>query len=91
MPEETTAEARRRQRRRRMTIGDILKERGWATDPQLDECAEAARNEGSVIGAMLVDRAYIINEGTLLMEGAPSDIVSHDEVRRVYLGERFQL
>ena len=39
----------------------------------------------------IVDRAYIINEGTLLMEGAPSDIVSHDEVRRVYLGERFRL
>ena len=39
----------------------------------------------------IVDRAYIINEGTLLMEGPPSDIVSHDEVRRVYLGERFRL
>ncbi|CAI8053366.1 Probable ABC transporter ATP-binding protein AZC_3926 [Geodia barretti] len=39
----------------------------------------------------IVDRAYIINEGTLLMEGPPSEIVSHDEVRRVYLGDRFRL
>ena len=39
----------------------------------------------------IVDRAYIINEGAALMEGAPSDIVSHDEVRRVYLGDRFRL
>ena len=39
----------------------------------------------------ICDRAYIINEGAVLMEGAPSDIVSHDEVRRVYLGDRFRL
>ena len=39
----------------------------------------------------IVDRACIINEGAVLMEGAPADIVSHDEVRRVYLGDRFRL
>jgi len=39
----------------------------------------------------IVDRAYIIHEGTVLMEGTPDDIVSHEEVRRVYLGERFRL
>jgi lipopolysaccharide export system ATP-binding protein len=39
----------------------------------------------------IVDRAFIINEGAVLMEGPPSDIVSHDEVRRVYLGDRFRL
>ena len=39
----------------------------------------------------IVDRACIINEGAMLMEGAPADIVSHDEVRRVYLGDRFRL
>ena len=39
----------------------------------------------------IVDRAYIINEGAVLMEGAPSEIVSHEEVRRVYLGDRFRL
>lgn len=39
----------------------------------------------------IVDRAYIIHEGKVLMEGAPSEIVSHEDVRRVYLGERFSL
>ncbi|MEE9299967.1 MAG: LPS export ABC transporter ATP-binding protein [Alphaproteobacteria bacterium] len=39
----------------------------------------------------IVDRAYILHEGAVLMEGTPSDIVSHKEVRRVYLGERFSL
>ncbi len=39
----------------------------------------------------IVDRAYIIHEGRVLMEGAPQEIVSHEDVRRVYLGERFSL
>jgi lipopolysaccharide export system ATP-binding protein len=39
----------------------------------------------------IVDRAYIIHEGTVLMEGAPSEIVAHEDVRRVYLGDRFSL
>ncbi len=39
----------------------------------------------------IVDRAYIIHEGVVLMEGKPSEIVSHEDVRRVYLGETFSL
>lgn len=39
----------------------------------------------------IIDRAYIIHDGTVLMEGSPSEIVSNTEVRRVYLGERFSL
>ena len=39
----------------------------------------------------IVDRAYIIHEGIVLMEGKPSEIVSHEDVRRVYLGETFSL
>ncbi|MEE9140184.1 MAG: LPS export ABC transporter ATP-binding protein [Alphaproteobacteria bacterium] len=39
----------------------------------------------------IVDRAYILHEGMVLMEGEPSAIVAHEEVRRVYLGERFSL
>ncbi len=39
----------------------------------------------------IVDRAYIIHEGQMLMEGAPADIVGNKDVRRVYLGERFSL
>ena len=39
----------------------------------------------------IVDRAYILFEGRVLMEGKPSEIVAHQDVRRVYLGERFSL
>jgi lipopolysaccharide export system ATP-binding protein len=39
----------------------------------------------------LVDRAYIIHDGKVLMEGTPQAIIAHDDVRRVYLGERFRL
>ncbi len=39
----------------------------------------------------IVDRAYIIHEGAVLMEGKPAEIVAHEDVRRVYLGERFSL
>ena len=39
----------------------------------------------------IVDRAYIIAQGQVLMEGGPDEIVKHEDVRRVYLGERFSL
>ena len=39
----------------------------------------------------IVDRAYILHEGRVLMEGAPAEIVNDADVRRVYLGERFSL
>ncbi len=39
----------------------------------------------------VIDRAYIIHEGTVLMEGRPNEIVNYEEVRRVYLGDRFSL
>lgn len=39
----------------------------------------------------IIDRAYILHDGQVLMEGAPEDIVAHDGVRRVYLGDRFRL
>ena len=39
----------------------------------------------------MVERAYILHDGMVLMQGAPDEIVDHDEVRRVYLGERFSL
>ena len=39
----------------------------------------------------IVDRAYILHDGQVLMEGEPTEIVSHQDVRRVYLGERFSL
>jgi lipopolysaccharide export system ATP-binding protein len=38
----------------------------------------------------LVDRAYILHAGQVLMEGTPDDIVGNKDVRRVYLGDRFK-
>lgn len=37
----------------------------------------------------IVDRAYILHDGRVLMEGTPDEIVEHEDVRRVYLGEGF--
>lgn len=71
-----------------IAVGDIrdlvshLKDRGIGvliTDHNVRETLE------------IVDRAYIIHEGHVLMEGPPSEIVSHEDVRRVYLGETFRL
>jgi lipopolysaccharide export system ATP-binding protein len=39
----------------------------------------------------IIDRAYIMHDGQVLMEGTPRDVVSHADVRRVYLGERFSM
>jgi len=39
----------------------------------------------------VIDRAYIIHDGMMLTEGKPADIVGNEDVRRVYLGERFSL
>jgi lipopolysaccharide export system ATP-binding protein len=39
----------------------------------------------------LIDRAYIIHSGQVLMEGSPDDIIASPEVRRLYLGEGFRL
>ena len=39
----------------------------------------------------ICDRAYIINEGTVLASGVPKAIVENENVRRVYLGENFRL
>lgn len=39
----------------------------------------------------IVDRAYIINNGLVLKEGGPKEIVADANVRRVYLGEEFKL
>tara|TARA_R110000868_G_scaffold300208_1_gene560616 strand:+ start:845 stop:1600 length:756 start_codon:yes stop_codon:yes gene_type:complete len=39
----------------------------------------------------IVDRAYILHDGRVLMEGTPEDIVNHEDVRKVYLGDGFSL
>ena len=71
-----------------IAVGDIrnliahLKDRGIGvliTDHNVRDC----------LG--IVDRAYILHDGKVLMEGTPEDIVSNDDVQRVYLGEGFSL
>ena len=39
----------------------------------------------------IVDRAYILHDGTVLMSGTPEEVVGDEKVRRVYLGEGFRL
>ena len=39
----------------------------------------------------ICDRAYIINEGSVLADGKPEEIVYNESVRKVYLGEHFRL
>lgn len=39
----------------------------------------------------IIDRAYILHDGKVLMEGSPQEIVANENVRRVYLGEKFSL
>ena len=39
----------------------------------------------------ICDRAYIINEGRLLIDGSPELIIQDDNARKVYLGENFRL
>jgi lipopolysaccharide export system ATP-binding protein len=39
----------------------------------------------------ICDRAYIINDGTVLAYGKPDEIVYNENVRKVYLGEHFRL
>ncbi|MEO0386154.1 MAG: LPS export ABC transporter ATP-binding protein [Pseudomonadota bacterium] len=39
----------------------------------------------------IVDRACILHNGTILMSGTPEDVVADENVRRVYLGDRFRI
>ena len=39
----------------------------------------------------ICDRAYILNEGSVLAQGAPDTLLANPDVRRVYLGESFRL
>ena len=39
----------------------------------------------------IVDRAYIVYDGKIILEGNPDEIVSNNEVRRIYLGNTFKI
>lgn len=71
-----------------ISVGDIrhlvadLKKRGLGvliTDHNVRETLE------------IVDRAYILHDGAVLMSGTPNDVVENENVRRVYLGDSFRI
>ncbi|MFA3916967.1 LPS export ABC transporter ATP-binding protein [Ruegeria hyattellae] len=71
-----------------ISVGDIrhlvadLKKRGIGvliTDHNVRETLE------------IVDRAYILHDGQVLMSGTPAEVVDNENVRRVYLGENFRI
>jgi lipopolysaccharide export system ATP-binding protein len=39
----------------------------------------------------IVDRAYILHDGRVIVSGLPEDVVNNDNVRRVYLGKDFNI
>ncbi|MDJ0821381.1 MAG: LPS export ABC transporter ATP-binding protein [Paracoccaceae bacterium] len=71
-----------------ISVGDIrhlvadLKKRGIGvliTDHNVRETLE------------IVDRAYILHDGMVLMSGTPDEVVRNENVRRVYLGDNFRI
>ena len=71
-----------------IAVGDIrdlvghLKDRGIGvliTDHNVRETLE------------IIDRAYILHDGRVLMSGSPEEVVHDENVRRVYLGEGFRI
>ncbi len=71
-----------------ISVGDIrhlvadLKKRGIGvliTDHNVRETLE------------IVDRAYILHDGKVLMSGSPEEVVENENVRRVYLGDNFKI
>ncbi|CUH64875.1 Lipopolysaccharide export system ATP-binding protein LptB [Thalassovita gelatinovora] len=71
-----------------ISVGDIrhlvadLKKRGIGvliTDHNVRETLE------------IVDRAYILHDGRVLMSGTPAEVVENENVRRVYLGDSFRI
>jgi len=39
----------------------------------------------------IVDRAYILHDGTVLMSGTTEDVIANENVRQVYLGQSFRI
>ena len=39
----------------------------------------------------ITDRAYIINQGAVLVQGKPKELANNEVARKIYLGERFTL
>ena len=82
MAAEAPSHSRQDRRGRRRTIGEILKERGLATEEQLAEAAEAARAEGGVIGSVLIARGTITEAQLVqaLAEQAGMPVIDLDSI-----------
>ena len=39
----------------------------------------------------IVDRAYIMNSGELLVSGKPAELINDERARKFYLGEEFRM
>lgn len=39
----------------------------------------------------ITDRAYLINEGRVLISGVAKDLIENEQARKVYLGEKFRM
>jgi lipopolysaccharide export system ATP-binding protein len=39
----------------------------------------------------ITDRAYLLSEGEILKSGTPEELAADDQVRRIYLGQNFEL
>ncbi|HEY5717997.1 MAG TPA: lipopolysaccharide ABC transporter ATP-binding protein, partial [Motiliproteus sp.] len=39
----------------------------------------------------ICEHAYIVNDGFLLAEGTPAEVLANQQVKEVYLGEQFRL
>jgi len=39
----------------------------------------------------ICERAYIVNDGKVIAEGVPQQLLNNEQVRAVYLGEHFTL
>jgi lipopolysaccharide export system ATP-binding protein len=69
-------------------VGEIRKIIGFLKDRNIGVLI-TDHNVRETLGSC--DHAYIINEGTVLAQGTPEEIVENPEVRRVYLGENFRM
>jgi lipopolysaccharide export system ATP-binding protein len=38
----------------------------------------------------VVDRAYILHDGSIMMQGTPQQVIDNPDVKRVYLGDTFK-
>ena len=71
-----------------IAVGEIRKIIGFLKDRNIGVLI-TDHNVRETLGSC--DHAYIINEGTVLAQGTPEEIVQNPEVRRVYLGEHFRM